>query len=68
MMIIKPTFVGAIAAVLLSSCTISEAQVSTPKKVLIVLTNHAQLGNTGKPTGFYCPSPLVKTTHFSGRL
>lgn len=53
MMTIKPKFVGAIAAVLMSSCTVSEAQVSKPKKVLIVLTNHAQLGNTGKPTGFY---------------
>ncbi len=25
------------------------------KKVLIVLTNHDRLGDTGKPTGFYFP-------------
>jgi putative intracellular protease/amidase len=53
MVTIKTGLIGAIAALLLSSCAASEAQVSAPKKVLIVLTNHAQLGNTGKPTGFY---------------
>src|SRR5438105_11643073 len=28
---------------------------SAPSKVLIVVTSHAQLGNTGKPTGYYLP-------------
>jgi putative intracellular protease/amidase len=53
MMKIKPLFASAIAAILMLNGTISQAQVSTPKKVLIVLTNHARLGNTGKQTGFY---------------
>lgn len=32
---------------------------SQPKRVAIVLTNHGQLGDTGKPTGFY----LSEATH-----
>ncbi|MGA1516845.1 MAG: type 1 glutamine amidotransferase domain-containing protein, partial [Phycisphaerales bacterium] len=37
----------------------SAAPASTPKRVAIVLTNHGQLGDTGKPTGFY----LSEATH-----
>jgi putative intracellular protease/amidase len=37
----------------------SAAPASTPTRVAIVLTNHGQLGDTGKPTGFY----LSEATH-----
>jgi putative intracellular protease/amidase len=50
---IRSGLMSAIAMLLISGFTMSDAQVSPPKKVLIVLTNHSQLGNTGKSTGFY---------------
>ena len=37
----------------------SNAATPAPKRVAIVLTNHGQLGDTGKPTGFY----LSEATH-----
>jgi putative intracellular protease/amidase len=50
---IRAELIGAIGTLLMSSFAVSAAQLPAPKKVLIVLTNHSQLGNTGSPTGFY---------------
>ncbi|RUR72395.1 type 1 glutamine amidotransferase domain-containing protein [Chlorogloeopsis fritschii PCC 9212] len=55
------------AAITLTGCIGVNAQrvapvtsnTPTPKKILIVLTNHEQLGNTGQKTGFY----LDEATH-----
>lgn len=30
-----------------------------PKKILLVLTSHAQFGSTGKPTGYYLPEASI---------
>lgn len=50
---IKRYLIAATVGLAVSSCGISEAQQPKRGRVLIVLTNHSQLGNTGKPTGFY---------------
>lgn len=58
MTIFKPELMGIVGTILLASCTVSNAQVSNTQvdeteRVLVVLTNHAQLGETGEQTGFY---------------
>ncbi|RUS96560.1 dihydroxyacetone kinase [Dulcicalothrix desertica PCC 7102] len=52
-MSIKKGLIAVIVGLAMSACATSSAQESARKRVLIVLTNHSQLGNTGKPTGFY---------------
>jgi putative intracellular protease/amidase len=55
----KTSLTVLLTAVTLTSCVGANAQrvapatSNSPKKILIVLTNHEQLGNTGKKTGFY---------------
>lgn len=50
---IKTGVIAATMGLVISSCGIYNAQQFPRGRVLIVLTNHSQLGNTGKPTGFY---------------
>ena len=42
-------------ALLTTSFTHADTSTSDPKKILIVLTSHTELGNTGKKTGFWLP-------------
>jgi putative intracellular protease/amidase len=59
------TSLASLAITALLGCQSAPAPGSTnaaptaPKRVAIVLTNHGQLGDTGKPTGFY----LSEATH-----
>ncbi|MBD2520707.1 type 1 glutamine amidotransferase domain-containing protein [Nostoc sp. FACHB-973] len=56
---LKTSLTVLVAAATLTSCVGANAErvapvtSNTSKKILIVLTNHEQLGNTGKKTGFY---------------
>lgn len=51
--------ISMLAIFILSGCkTMTPSQLTqdvevAPKRIAIVLTNHGELGNTGKPTGFY---------------
>ena len=38
-----------------SAISYAEGVISNPEKILIVLTSHSELGNTGKKTGFWLP-------------
>jgi len=40
---------------LTSTITYAGGEVTKSEKILIVLTSHTELGNTGKKTGFWLP-------------
>ena len=44
---------GIAGLLMMAGCAASNAQTDEPERVLIVLTNHTQLGDTGRETGFY---------------
>jgi putative intracellular protease/amidase len=50
---------GLVGCAASQSSSAGASAVAPPKRVAIVLTNHGQLGDTGKPTGFY----LSEATH-----
>jgi putative intracellular protease/amidase len=49
------TIVSLFLCVFTSTVSNAEGVISNPEKILIVLTSHTELGNTGKKTGFWLP-------------
>lgn len=49
------TFTCLLAALLFNSVTYAAESASAQEKILIVLTSHDELGNSGKKTGFWLP-------------
>jgi putative intracellular protease/amidase len=71
-MVNRKTVISALlGATVLSSCIQANAQRATfltskqPNKILIVLTNHDRLGNTGEKTGFYLDEAAHPYTVFT---
>jgi putative intracellular protease/amidase len=49
------TIVSLFLCLFTSTISYAEGVISNPEKILIVLTSHTELGNTGKKTGFWLP-------------